>query len=217
MTKKALIGLYIIIVLSIAGFAQARVIVTETQLISDRLISVSGYYTSACDIGIVPSISNISPGIVKDIATLKLAPKEDADAFCVQIEQRRKFDLSIDLYTLDFIQNGDYDMLISGNNSIPAIGITIKDQLTKNFPKSVIHGQLLSQNDRYFLVSEGKTYELNTNSIRQSALNDYIGERVRISGYLFDEDSSSLQDPFSPKKSFNFSTLVVESISSLFD
>lgn len=219
MIKKALLGLYIIIVLTIAGFARAEVKVLSVEKISDRLIAVSGRYMAACDVQIVPSLSDVIPGVVRNTAIIKLLKKEPSKkVFCLGMDQEHQFDLVIDLALIHFEQSGSYDIVMANSPSISPLTLEIEDKPRHDdYFKSIVHGVLVLEDDSYFVRNGESTYKLNSASVIESSLHNYVGQQVSISGYLFKDGSASIQNPFSSRESHQYDTFVVSSISSSLD
>ena len=223
MIKKALLGLYIFIVLAIAGFARADVKVLSVEKISDRLIAVSGRYMAPCNVQIAPSLSEVIIGAVKNTAVVKLTKAESSEEnFCLGMDQEYQFDLVIDLALFHFGQSGQYDVVMANSPSVSPLNLEIEDKNSHgDYFTSIVRGVLVFEYGSYFVRNhkEGaeQTYKLNSASVIEASLDNYVGQQVSISGYLFSDESASIQNPFSSREAQSYNTLVVSSISSSLD
>lgn len=191
----------------------ADVQVSNVESISQRLVSVSGTYFNTCRVDLKPEISEILPNSHRPVALIKLIPAQTS-GICQQVEREFEFSLVIDLDKMAFDHLGEFDLAFVGGDSLELLTVTVaKPYIQNNFDKTSIQGNLNNEDGKYMVVNPERTYQLAANTINADSLEKYVGKAVLVSGYVFNDNANTIQDPLS--SDFGHAqapTVVIESI-----
>lgn len=188
--------------------------VSSVENMSERLVSVSGSYISTCNVDLKPEVSEVLPNIYRPVILIKLIPSE-VSGICQQVEREFEYSLVVDLDKLAFDQVGEFDLAFAGaDNSVGLLTVNMdKPHFQGQFEAASIEGQLNNDGGHYMVANADGVYKLAASNVE--ALEKYVGRKVIVSGYIFDDNANTVQDPLSSDHGqAHAPVVVIESIQS---
>jgi hypothetical protein len=197
--QKALITLYVIIILAISGMAKASPILESVRFEPEYLkLSVSGHSFNVCDFVYKPHLLSIKGHGEVKVANIEIESVTRNEP-CVQgVPHAVRFDADFDVRSLGLIAGQKYVVNIA-NKSVAPLG-PIELELDKTAVELPAYGQIESgvivalPNGQLALVREDQSHLILKSTVD---MHSYIGQQVHVTGIILQYGVSPVTDAVS--------------------